>query len=382
MTRTHENEQACLPAVFRGIDELSAAMWAVPLGVLALVLLAAGRPVYASTAMAAGAVLGLGSRYKCVVGPTGITLVRRAAFFWPLERHQFLLDASPRLYDSWESDRPEGVYFEGFQGTFEAESEVFGPYFSVAAQHQLLEAIAAALDRARALSSPPPDQLRFPALDEQGHALQVVERTAQGRPRRVVAREPIRLYAMEIPEASILHFNHSPFPPRWRDPRREDALWAVECSAPTILPWGLEVQEGARLLMNDHSNSFGVEDGFDGPVHHDGRWVDGKKPLRFDSRGKLVAYTLAEPVTIGELGVLPTGSHILHHTHSYFEGSAEVTLSAKTCFDGRVYPRGARIYLRAPWHVCGRHPRFELEQLVLDGKSTPLMETQRLDLDP
>lgn len=365
MTSFDERSSVELPAVFEGVDEIRATAWIAPFAIVPIGLLLAGNVVALGVTVALAALFSLGVRYRCVVRPTGITLTRKVAFFVTVGRRRFLLDANPELYESWGSSRSEGVFFATPPLTDE-ESDPFGPYFSVEAQKRLCAEVSTVVEGARKLCPSIPEQVRFRPLNDQVDALQIVERYVDGRPRRAVAVEPLRVYGVEIPADSTLHFNHCLSQSSWVDPRRDDELWVVDCAAPTVLPWGFRVEEGARLRMWGRGEGIGVEGGRCGPIHIDDRWVDGRKPLSFDSDGRLTRYTLAEPVTIGEHGILPSGSEVTHLRGRSTAETVSIDVPKATQFAGRTYHQGQAIRLRVPWQIAGWHPDLSLEQFVPD----------------
>lgn len=337
------------PMVFSGLNELDALFWGLlPLLYFIPVFIDENYPLLVGL-LALNLFWALGNRYRCEVDSTGIFLVRRILYMLPIERRKFLLDAYPELYDSWDCARAEGVFIHAWDSG-EPDSEVFGPYLSERAQQRLCDALTRAIAQARNLCPTAPGHLRASPLNHWASSVQVVSRFFDGRPKTANALAALPLMGMQIPANSTLHFAEGSSQ-RWRDPRREDRLKTVDCADSTVLPWGQRILAGARLHLDFDSGQIGVEFGFDGPIYLDGRWVNGHNLLKFGPGGDLCAYTLAAPLTIRRLAILPPGSAIQHERAPHGREEARVELSASTYIRDRIYRRGRFLLLRPPWHI-------------------------------
>ncbi|AWV88291.1 hypothetical protein [Bradymonas sediminis] len=372
-----------LPRVFRGLNELSASTWAfAPLIYLFPAIIAQSFTLVAAL-LGANLVVALGNRYRCEVNATGIILTRQVLFFWPIERREYKLDANFELYEAWESTRPEGVFI-ATSGTPEPESDVFGPYFSLERQTRLCEQLSAVLHQARSLSPQPSSTLHSTPLTPHADALQITAWCFDGRPKAARSTQTFELFGVKIPVDSLLHFDEGYFG-RWRDPRREDILNAIDCAEATELPWGLQIQKGARLIFREHYKIVGVQGGFDAPIKLEERRVDGQQAIFFDRDGKMVEYTLAEPVTIPRVGVLPPGSTVVHDPSAPWEKTSLVRIAGPTDIQGLSYQAGDTLWLRKPWHISRWtfglwRPQIELESLRVDPVFHDVTKARKKDL--
>lgn len=357
------------PVVFKGLNELEALVWGVMLPLFYAPIFLGGFHALGFGLIALNLFIALGNRYRCEVDTTGIYLVRRIFYILPIERRKFLLDAWPEFYDLWDCAQTQGVFLSVW-GSEESESEVFGPHFSERAQRRLRDALAAAIAAARSVCPPAPGHLRASPLNHHLASIQVVKRYYDGSPATAITLAPLPLMGMQIPANSTLHFAQGRAQ-RWRDPRREDRLTSIDCAGETVLPWGQRIQAGARLYLDFTRRHISVERGFDGPVFLDGRRVAGHKLLKFGPRGELRAYTLAEPVTVRRLAVLPAGSAVAHQQLRRGLEEVRVELSAPTYIKDRYYRAHRSLLLRPPWHLSRYtfglwRPKVALEEYKLD----------------
>jgi hypothetical protein len=332
-----------LPVTLRGVDELDAIFAAGGVAALGTVYALHFEPPlgpWFKLAVAGACVLAFfGCRFRCTIDVSGITLRRYVAFVVPFRTTSFLLDEEPYLCDSWESERPEGV------GLGEV---CFGPLFSVRAQEALLARMQEAISLARKAAPEPPTGLRCRALSGQVHRLDVREWDVHGRPRRALARDPIRAHGMSFPAGTEFRFNETARSPSFRDPRREDVLSSIVCAGPVTLPVGLTVEAGARLWLSHHLR---VEAGFSEALFRDGVWVDGAAGLEFDADGGLCDYVLASPLIV-DGAIIPAKSRVSILASTSTWTFATIELGAPTICRGRRFAAGMRLHFTSrarPW---------------------------------
>ncbi len=121
---------------FSGHDELSAAFNAGSLAAVNMIVL--GLAIAGTTGAWALWAVGLAltpvtyfaARYRLRVGPHRVELTRYHV--WPLWRETttYGLDVEVAPYDSWDSDRDEGLFVRS-RAIGDPDSEPFGPYWSV-----------------------------------------------------------------------------------------------------------------------------------------------------------------------------------------------------------------------------------------------------------
>jgi hypothetical protein len=297
--------------VFTGIDEISAVFGAgsVLLFGGGTALSFSGARPWSFALLALSMILAAGCRYELRLSSSGIRLTLYRFWLVPVYRRHELLDADIDLYQSFESDTPEGLCIRPplHLANRMKESDSFGPHFNKARMLAVHGELVAALDRLRAAAPPPPRELRNALLAPYLDALDLdrAVRDTRGRLREVASTAAIEIGGVLLPPNTLFYLNDGMF----TDPRRDDELREVVLSDACVIR-DLLARAGGRLDFDGDGRLRSVRAGFDREVLLEDIWVDGHDTISFDADGRLSGFILARATRFAGLRI-PAGTRFM-----------------------------------------------------------------------